>query len=72
VLEAEQQPAGRHVLREPEHRQGPRIERAHLTLQGRLMKELRLHGISTVAHAYTWAPSFTAAYDTRFMIREPG
>jgi hypothetical protein len=43
-----------------------RVERAHLTLQDRLVKELRLRGISTVAHANAWAPSFIAAYNARF------
>ncbi|PMS16401.1 integrase [Trinickia dabaoshanensis] len=43
-----------------------RVERAHLTLQDRLVKELRLRGISTVAEANTWAPSFMAAYNARF------
>ena len=43
-----------------------RVERAHLTLQDRFVKELRLRGISTVAEANAWAPSFMAAYNTRF------
>jgi hypothetical protein len=43
-----------------------RVERAHLTLQDRLVKELRLRGISTVAQANAWAPSFMAAYNVRF------
>lgn len=43
-----------------------RVERAHLTLQDRLVKELRLRGISTVAEANAWAPSFIAAYNARF------
>ncbi len=43
-----------------------RVERAHLTLQDRLVKELRLRGISTLAEANTWAPSFMAAYNARF------
>ncbi|NLP65092.1 ISNCY family transposase [Paraburkholderia sacchari] len=43
-----------------------RVERAHLTLQDRLVKELRLRGISTVAEANAWAPAFMAAYNTRF------
>lgn len=43
-----------------------RVERAHLTLQHRLVKELRLHGISTVADANAYAPSFIAAYNARF------
>jgi hypothetical protein len=43
-----------------------RVERAHLTLQDRLVKELRLRGISTVAAANAYAPSFMAAYNARF------
>ncbi|KVT41313.1 ISNCY family transposase [Burkholderia ubonensis] len=43
-----------------------RVERAHLTLQDRLVKELRLRGISTVAGANAYAPSFMAAYNARF------
>ncbi|WP_233888566.1 ISNCY family transposase [Paraburkholderia flagellata] len=43
-----------------------RVERAHLTLQDRLVKELRLRGISTVAGANAYAPAFMAAYNVRF------
>lgn len=43
-----------------------RVERAHLTLQGRPVKALRLRGIRTVADANAYAPSFMAAYDARF------
>ncbi|MEX3694263.1 ISNCY family transposase [Paraburkholderia sp. BR14263] len=43
-----------------------RVERAHLTLQDRLVKELRLRGISTLAEANAYAPSFMAAYNARF------
>ncbi|MGF6855507.1 hypothetical protein OKW29_004394 [Paraburkholderia sp. CI3] len=43
-----------------------RVERAHLTLQDRLVKELQLRGIATVADANAYAPSFIAAYNTRF------
>ena len=43
-----------------------RVERAHLTLQDRLVKELRLRGISTVQAANAYAPSFIAAYNARF------
>jgi transposase len=43
-----------------------RVERAHLTLQDRLVKELRLRGISTVADANAYAPSFIAMYNERF------
>ncbi len=43
-----------------------RVERAHLTLQDRLVKEMRLRGINTVADANAYAPSFMAAYNARF------
>ncbi|KDB08591.1 hypothetical protein LIG30_2390 [Burkholderia sp. lig30] len=43
-----------------------RVERAHLTLQDRLVKELRLRGISTINDANAYAPSFIAAYNARF------
>jgi transposase len=43
-----------------------RVERAHLTLQDRLVKELRLRGISTLADANAYAPAFIAAYNARF------
>ncbi|RQS44321.1 ISNCY family transposase [Burkholderia sp. Bp8986] len=43
-----------------------RVERAHLTLQDRLVKEMRLRGINTVAEANAYAPSFMAAYNARF------
>ncbi|CAB3767473.1 hypothetical protein LMG29739_05081 [Paraburkholderia solisilvae] len=43
-----------------------RVERAHLTLQDRLVKELRLRGMSTVAAANAYAPSFIAAYNALF------
>jgi transposase len=43
-----------------------RVERAHLTLQDRLVKELRLRGISTVADANAYAPCFMADYNARF------
>jgi hypothetical protein len=43
-----------------------RVERAHLTLQDRLVKELRLRNISTVEAANDYAPAFMAAYNARF------
>ncbi len=43
-----------------------RVERAHQTLQDRLVKELRLRGINTVAEANAYAPIFMAAYNARF------
>jgi Homeodomain-like domain len=43
-----------------------RVERAHLTLQDRLVKELRLEGISTVEAANELMPTFVADYNRRF------
>jgi hypothetical protein len=43
-----------------------RVERANLTLQDRLVKELRLQGISTMAAANAYAPCFIADYNRRF------
>jgi len=43
-----------------------RVERAHLTLQDRLVKELRLRGISDVKAANAFAPEFMADYNRRF------
>jgi hypothetical protein len=43
-----------------------RVERAHLTLQDRLVNELRLRGISTVIDANAYASAFIAAYNARF------
>src|SRR5580693_5467086 len=43
-----------------------RIERAFGTLQDRLVKELRLAGISTVTAANAWVPAFMVEYNTRF------
>ncbi|MFC7519089.1 ISNCY family transposase [Herbaspirillum sp. GCM10030257] len=43
-----------------------RVERANLTLQDRLVKELRLEGISTMTAANAYAPSFIADYNRRF------
>lgn len=43
-----------------------RVERANLTLQDRLVKEMRLQGISTMVAANAWAPSFIADYNRRF------
>jgi hypothetical protein len=37
-----------------------------LTLQDRLVKELRLRGISTVAQANAYAPCFISAYNAHF------
>ena len=43
-----------------------RVERAHLTLQDRLVKELRLRAISDVDAANAYAPVFLADYNRRF------
>ena len=47
-----------------------RVERAHLTLQDRLVKELRLRGISTPEAGNAYLPEFQADYNERFG-REP-
>ena len=47
-----------------------RVERAHQTLQDRLVKELRLLDISTMDGANDYAPTFMADYNRRFA-REP-
>ncbi|MGF6840596.1 transposase [Paraburkholderia youngii] len=43
-----------------------RVERANQTLQDRLVKELRLRGISTREAANAYAPSFIADFNRRF------
>lgn len=43
-----------------------RVERAHKTLQDRLVKELRLAAISTVEAANAFLPTFMADYNARF------
>src|ERR1700710_258674 len=43
-----------------------RVERAHHTLQDRLVKELRLAGIRTIEAANAFLPSFVANYNDRF------
>jgi hypothetical protein len=43
-----------------------RVERANLTLQDRLVKELRLQNISTMAAANAYAPTFIEDYNHRF------
>ena len=47
-----------------------RVERSFGTLQDRLVKDLRLAGISTIAAANAWLPGFIEAYNARFG-REP-
>jgi hypothetical protein len=43
-----------------------RVERAHLTLQDRLVKELRLEGISSIEAANALMPRFIEVYNARF------
>jgi hypothetical protein len=43
-----------------------RVERANQTLQDRLVKELRLRGISTIEAANAYAPEFIREFNTRF------
>ena len=43
-----------------------RVERAHHTLQDRLVKELRLTGISTIEAANAFLPNFVSNYNDRF------
>lgn len=43
-----------------------RVERANLTLQDRLVKELRLRGISTMNEANAYAPLFIEDFNSRF------
>src|SRR5712671_5959935 len=43
-----------------------RVERAHHTLQDRLVKELRLAGISTIEAANGFLPAFVQTYNARF------
>jgi hypothetical protein len=43
-----------------------RVERAHYTLQDRLVKELRIADISTIEAANAFLPSFAANYNGRF------
>ena len=47
-----------------------RVERAHKTLQDRLVKELRLAGVSTIEAANAILPAFVADYNARFA-KEP-
>ena len=43
-----------------------RVERAHLTLQDRLVKELRLADIDSIEAANVFAPAFIDSYNARF------
>ncbi len=44
-----------------------RVELANLTLQDRLVKEMRLLGISTMAAANAYTPTFMANFNDRFV-----
>lgn len=46
-----------------------RIERAYQTLQDRLVKELRLRGISDIASANAYSPEFREDYNRRFAVQ---
>ena len=43
-----------------------RVERAHATMQDRLVKELRLAGVASMEAANAFAPQFVADYNRRF------
>jgi transposase len=43
-----------------------RVERANQTLQDRLVREMRLRGISTIEDAQAFAPTFIAQWNARF------
>jgi hypothetical protein len=43
-----------------------RVERANLTLQDRLVKEMRLQGINTIEEANAWLPYFIDDFNRRF------
>lgn len=45
-----------------------RVERSFLTLQDRLVKELRLQNISNIEDANAFAPSYLADYNPRFAV----
>jgi len=42
-----------------------RVERANRTLQDRLIKEMRLEGISSITKANAWLPCFLLSSSTR-------
>ncbi len=43
-----------------------RVDRANLTLQNRLVKEMRLQGINNIEDANAWLPYFIADFNRRF------
>jgi transposase len=45
-----------------------RVERANQTLQDRLVREMRLRGISTIEAAQSFAPTFTAWWNAKFAV----
>ena len=45
-----------------------RVERANQTLQDRLVREMRLAGISTIEEAQAFAPTFMARWNARFAL----
>lgn len=45
-----------------------RVERANQTLQGHLVKEMRLAGIHSIEEADAWLPGFIADYNRRFAV----
>lgn len=57
---------------EPIHANSPqakgRVERANLTLQNRLVKELRLQQINTIEQANRFLPTFIEDYNQRFAV----
>ena len=46
-----------------------RVERSNQTLQDRLIKELRLRGISTIEEAHAYLPKFIQAYNKKFSVK---
>lgn len=45
-----------------------RVERANQTLQDRLIKEMRLHGISDIAQANAFVPTFIELWNKKFAV----
>ncbi len=43
-----------------------RVERANLTLQDRLIKEMRLADVNTIEEANAWLPQYISAHNARF------
>ena len=46
-----------------------RVERAYLTLQDRLVKEMRLRGISTIEDGNAFLPQYAKIYNDRFAVQ---